>query len=102
MREPADGDVTARLARLAAAFVVTLALSAGAVGSTAATAAPVDEAPAAPAADTDPTRAAAYWLDDHGVREAWKTAKGKGVTIAVIDTGIGRTPVEFAGAVAGG
>lgn len=102
MREPADGDVTARLARLAAAFVVTLALSAGAVGSTAAAAAPVDEAPAAPAADTDPTRAAEYWLDDYGVREAWKTAKGKGVTIAVIDTGIGRTPVEFAGAVAGG
>ena len=29
-----------------------------------------------------------YWLDDYGVREAWRTATGKGVKIAVIDTGV--------------
>ncbi|MFT4136296.1 S8 family serine peptidase [Microbacterium sp.] len=50
----------------------------------------------------DPVRSAEYWLDDYGVRAAWQTARGKGVTIAVIDTGIGRDPVEFTGAVVGG
>jgi len=100
VRPPADGDVTGRVTRLAAALVVSLALGVTTVGATAAAAAPVGERPGT--AQTDPIRAAEYWLDDYGVREAWKTSRGKGVTIAVIDTGIGRTPVEFAGAVTGG
>jgi membrane-anchored mycosin MYCP len=50
----------------------------------------------------DPVRADEYWLDSYGIREAWKTTRGKGVKIAVIDTGIGKGPVEFEGAVAGG
>lgn len=50
----------------------------------------------------DPVRAAQYWLDEYGIRTAWETTKGKGVTIAVIDTGIARDPIEFAGAVSGG
>lgn len=50
----------------------------------------------------DPARAAEYWLDEYGIRSAWQTTRGKGVTIAVIDTGIGRSPVEFSGAVVGG
>ncbi|WP_243073549.1 S8 family serine peptidase [Microbacterium sp. SS28] len=50
----------------------------------------------------DPVRAAEYWLDDYGIRTAWQTTRGAGVRIAIIDTGIGRSPAEFAGAVVGG
>lgn len=94
--------MTRRFSRLAAALIVTLGVSLVTAGTTGAAAAPDAEESGAPAADSDPIRAGEYWLDDYGVREAWKTTKGKGVTIAVIDTGIGRTPVEFAGAVTGG
>lgn len=57
-----------------------------------------------PVADdpSDPVRAAEYWLDGAGIRDAWKVTRGKGTTIAVIDTGIGRPPVIFDDAVAGG
>ncbi|WP_235566608.1 S8 family serine peptidase [Microbacterium sp. Root61] len=58
--------------------------------------------PTPPAPGADPVRAAQYWLDDYGIRDAWKTSKGAGVRIAVIDTGIGKGPVEFNGAVVGG
>ncbi|QLD10636.1 S8 family serine peptidase [Microbacterium oleivorans] len=51
---------------------------------------------------TDPARQAEYWLDDYGIRTAWETTRGAGTTIAVIDTGIGRGPAEFDGAVAAG
>jgi len=50
----------------------------------------------------DPVRAAEYWLDEYGVTDAWKTTKGKGATIAVIDTGIGDGADELDGAVAAG
>ncbi|WP_375383785.1 S8 family serine peptidase [uncultured Microbacterium sp.] len=50
----------------------------------------------------DPVRAAEYWLDAYGIRAAWATSRGAGVRIAVIDTGIGKGPVEFEGAVVGG
>lgn len=49
----------------------------------------------------DPTRAAQYWLDDLGIREAWNTTLGEGVTIAVIDTGIGWFSPTFDGVVGG-
>lgn len=57
-----------------------------------------------PVADdpSDPVRAAEYWLDGAGIREAWQVTRGEGVTIAVIDTGIGKPPVIFDGAVLGG
>jgi membrane-anchored mycosin MYCP len=45
----------------------------------------------------DPVRAAEYWLDQYGIRQAWQTTRGAGVKIAVIDTGVGRTPPELAG-----
>jgi len=61
----------------------------------------VDPTPS-PTGGADPVRSAEYWLDEYGVRSAWETTKGKGATIAVIDTGIGRSPVEFAGAVSAG
>jgi len=55
-----------------------------------------------PTPQADPARAAQYWLDEYGIRTAWQTTRGKGTTIAIIDTGVGRSPVEFAGAVVGG
>jgi membrane-anchored mycosin MYCP len=57
-----------------------------------------------PAAESteDPVRAAEYWLDDYGIRTAWQTTRGAGVRIAIVDTGIGRDPVEFRGAVVAG
>lgn len=55
-----------------------------------------------PGAQADPVRAAEYWLDEYGIRDAWATTRGAGVRIAIIDTGIGRGPVEFEGAVVGG
>ncbi|MFG6280256.1 S8 family serine peptidase [Microbacterium sp. 5K110] len=68
----------------------------GVVLLTGATTGPVPEDP------TDPVRAAEYWLDQYGIRDAWKTTRGAGQKIAVIDTGIARGPVEFSGAVAAG
>lgn len=50
---------------------------------------------------TDPIRAGEYWLDQYGIRDAWNTTRGAGVKIAIIDTGIGKTPPAFAGVVAG-
>lgn len=58
--------------------------------------APVPDDPA------DPVRAAEYWLDGAKIREAWQTTRGEGVTIAVIDTGIGKVPGVFDEAVVGG
>lgn len=60
-------------------------------------AAVVPEAP-----QPDPVRAAEYWLDEYGIESAWATTRGAGVRIAIIDTGVGRGPVEFEGAVVGG
>ena len=60
--------------------------------------------PTPPVADdpSDPIRAAEYWLDGARVREAWQTTRGKGVTIAVIDTGIAEVPAAFRGVVVDG
>nr|WP_208382278.1 S8 family serine peptidase [Microbacterium ulmi] len=54
------------------------------------------------ATTVDPVRAAQYWLDEYGIADAWTTTRGAGVRIAIIDTGVGKGPVEFAGAVVGG
>lgn len=61
-------------------------------------------APKPPVADdpSDPVRASEYWLDGAGIRDAWQTTRGKGVTIAIIDTGIGKVPSVFGDAVVGG
>lgn len=78
-----------RRAAVAAAALIALVLLTGASAS-----------PVAP--NPDPVRAAEYWLDDYGIREAWATTRGAGVRIAIIDTGVARGPVEFEGAVVGG
>ena len=56
---------------------------------------------AAPAR-ADSYRAAEWWLDDYGVTKAWNTATGRGITIAVIDTGIDGEHPDLTGQVVGG
>lgn len=88
-----DGRMTRRILSAIGASAVALTL----LGAAPAAAAVV------PDTDTeDPVREAEYWLSDYGIDEAWKTTRGDGVRIAVIDTGIGKGPVEFDGAVVGG
>ncbi|TDL43871.1 MULTISPECIES: S8 family serine peptidase [Microbacterium] len=55
-----------------------------------------------PTAAVDPVRNMEYWLTEYGISDAWKTTKGAGTTIAVIDTGIASGPKELDGAVVGG
>jgi subtilisin family serine protease len=54
------------------------------------------------AATADPVRDDEYWLDTYGIRAAWATTQGAGVTIAIIDTGVDGSVAELAGAVVGG
>ncbi|WP_368660347.1 S8 family peptidase [Kocuria sp.] len=79
---------------------------------------PVPDGPAPSIPITDPTdvptfdqmrslnateaRAAEYWLDEYGVRDAWSEATGKGVKIAVIDTGVDGSHPDLKGAVGKG
>ncbi|MFK4729968.1 S8 family serine peptidase [Agromyces mediolanus] len=56
---------------------------------------------AAPA-HADTVRDLEYWLSEYGFSTAWNTTKGKGVTVAVIDTGVAGTVVELKGAITGG
>ncbi|MFJ6679030.1 S8 family serine peptidase [Microbacterium sp. NPDC091382] len=76
--------------------VVAAALIAVTAALTAAAPAP------SPTPPVDPVRNMEYWLKEYGISDAWKTTKGAGTTIAVIDTGIGRGPKELDGAVVGG
>ncbi|MEZ5214550.1 MAG: hypothetical protein R2692_07540 [Microbacterium sp.] len=81
---------------------LTIAIAALLTGATFVPTVDPTPSPGVGAAAQDPARTAEYWLDEYGVRTAWQTTRGKGSTIAIIDTGIGRSPVEFSGAVAGG
>ncbi len=55
-----------------------------------------------PPAQADAVRDAEYWLDSYGIRSAWNTTQGAGVTIAVIDTGVDGSVPELKGAVISG
>lgn len=59
-------------------------------------------AAAVPAAHDDLVRSKEYWLDSYAIRTAWNTTRGKGVTIAIIDTGVDGSVAELRGAVVGG
>jgi membrane-anchored mycosin MYCP len=87
--------LTAGLTAAAAAPATAQAHASAARTAHTASAAPVPED------TTDPVRAAEYWLDDYGIRDAWNTTRGAGTRIAIIDTGVGAGPVEFAGVAAG-
>jgi type VII secretion-associated serine protease mycosin len=53
-------------------------------------------------ARADDIRSREYWLQTYGIEQAWSTTKGKGVTVAVIDTGVDGSVAELHGAVTGG
>ncbi|GAA4267703.1 S8 family peptidase [Frondihabitans peucedani] len=83
-----------RISRPAALAVVALALSI--------LLAPVALTVTAQPARADSLRAREYWLDDYGIRSAWSTTEGQGVTVAVIDTGVDGSVPELRGVVTGG
>lgn len=56
---------------------------------------------ASPAA-ADSIRDRQYWLDQYGISQAWKTTRGAGVTVAVIDTGIDGSHPDLTGQVIAG
>ena len=113
---------------IAVAVGATGPLAGGALGAGAPSAHAVEEAPlpdgpapSIPVTDpsdipaiepTEPPKPAAisegqarereYWLEDYGVREAWKTSRGEGTRIAVIDTGVDGSHPDLEGAVTGG
>ncbi len=92
-----------RIAAAVAAFAIVVV---GATGATGAAAAPPTVPEPAPEETEeppiDPVQSLQYWLDDYGIRDAWETTRGEGVTIAVIDTGIARGLTELEGVVIGG
>ncbi|MCE7481411.1 S8 family serine peptidase [Microbacterium profundi] len=81
---------------------VAVAAVAASILLTGATTAPTPTPGPVPDDPTDPVRASEYWLDGAGIRDAWKTTRGEGVTIAIIDTGIGKVPSVFGDAVVDG
>ncbi|HEY4269531.1 MAG TPA: S8 family serine peptidase [Galbitalea sp.] len=101
--------------RVGIAILVTTACAIPAVTAAPATAAPATTAPATAASaariqpaglptllHTDYIRDGEYWLDQYGIRSAWSTTEGKGITIAVIDTGVDGSVADLSGAVSGG
>lgn len=84
--EPGGVRMRPRRTRLTAAFAVAATLLI---------------APQAPAY-ADVYRDAEWWIDDYGISEAWNTTRGKGVTIAVLDTGVDGDHPDLRGAVVGG
>ncbi|OCG76585.1 S8 family serine peptidase [Microbacterium sediminis] len=80
--------MTRNVGRLRVPAILAGAIAAVVLLTGAATPAPTPSPSGTADPDADPIREAEYWLDDYGITEAWKTTRGKGVTIAVIDTGI--------------
>lgn len=56
----------------------------------------------ASSATADAARDSQWWLQASGIAKAWEVSKGKGVKVAVIDTGIDSSHPDLAGVVVGG
>ncbi|GMA96145.1 hypothetical protein GCM10025881_29690 [Pseudolysinimonas kribbensis] len=85
------------LAVTGAAFALLL------VAPVAASAAPgTPSTPAVRTAASDLVRSKEYWLSSYGILQAWNTTQGRGVTVAIIDTGVDGSVPELRGAVVGG
>ncbi len=50
----------------------------------------------------DGIRERQYWLDEYGIRDAWKESTGAGVKVAIIDSGIDGDHPDLEGAIVGG
>jgi type VII secretion-associated serine protease mycosin len=73
------------------------------VAPAAASAAPgTPSTPAVRSAASDLVRSKEYWLSSYGILQAWNTTQGRGVTVAIIDTGVDGSVPELRGAVVGG
>ena len=57
---------------------------------------------AASASAADSVRSQEWWLTKLHVTKAWQSTRGKGVTVAVLDTGVDPTQADLAGAVVTG
>lgn len=55
-----------------------------------------------PAAAADAVRDRQYWIDEYGIREAWRVTRGEGVVIAILDSGVDAAHPDLAGVVIGG
>jgi len=53
-------------------------------------------------ARADIVRDSEYWLSDYGFLSAWNITRGKGVKVAIIDTGVKGSVPDLAGTVVGG
>ncbi|WP_129662279.1 S8 family serine peptidase [Rothia uropygialis] len=88
--------------------VVAAALVAGIVSVTAVTSAHAEPGPlpVVPVVSSHPkgddVRDHEYWLDELGIRSAWKQTTGKGVKVAVIDTGVDGNHQDLTGNVESG
>ena len=47
------------------------------------------------AASADEIRNREYWLGQSGIEKAWDVSQGKGVKIAIIDSGIDKTHPDY-------
>lgn len=84
--------------RTVAALIAAAVLGVGMVPGAAADPAPAPSATAGPSHGDD-VRNHEYWLDELGIRDSWKESTGKGVKVAVIDTGVDANHPDLKGSV---